>query len=395
MKNNSRTVSSVSAPKQQFGGDWTGEKLERVRKYLVAYATIMNKQQFRFAYIDAFAGTGYNVSKTGDEDATVLFPDLGTGEAKQLLDGSARIALKATPRFTKYIFVEKDPNRFAELDRLKQEFPELASDIVLINADANSYLRDVCENRNWKRNRAVLFLDPFGMQMSWDTLKAIAKTKAIDLWILFPLGVAVNRLLRRDGQISPGWQRRLDDFFGTPDWRESFYKTKTEENLFGRETRTEKIADFDSIARFFVERLETIFAGVAKNPLALHNSSNTPLYLLCFAAGNELGAKTAVKIAQDSNHDSLSRHKDRTIVRPQLHSLGCERRKDAKRICSLQTAGRFLACAGGDRAQQLCLQEPLELGIQRGGWLLPRVPILLCAQRSHDQTGERNWPSTA
>ena len=35
----------MSAAKRQFGGDWTAEKLERVRKYLVAYATIMNAQR--------------------------------------------------------------------------------------------------------------------------------------------------------------------------------------------------------------------------------------------------------------------------------------------------------------------------------------------------------------
>ncbi|MBW2737473.1 MAG: hypothetical protein JRE64_01215 [Deltaproteobacteria bacterium] len=44
-----------------FGGNWTEEKLKRVEKYLKAYATIMNKQNFRFAYIDAFAGN--NVKK--------------------------------------------------------------------------------------------------------------------------------------------------------------------------------------------------------------------------------------------------------------------------------------------------------------------------------------------
>src|SRR5204863_9518843 len=120
-------------------------------------------------------------------------------------------------------------------------FPALASDIVLINADANGYLQEICENRRWTRNRAVLFLDPFGMQVTWDTMKAIAKTQAIDLWILFPLGVAVNRLLRRDARISEGWQRRLDDFFGTKDWQDAFYKIKTERNLFGIETRTEKV----------------------------------------------------------------------------------------------------------------------------------------------------------
>jgi len=42
-----------------------------------------------------------------------------------------------------------------------------------------------------------------------------------------------------------------------------------------------------------------VFADVAENPLVLRNSRNTPLYLLCFAAGNSEGAKTAVKIAQN------------------------------------------------------------------------------------------------
>ena len=293
------TLRPVSTRKQQFGGDWTAEKLERVRKYLVAYAKIMRSQEFRFAYIDAFAGTGYNTPRAKKDDATLLFPELVDHDAASFLDGSARIALKVEPRFTKYIFIEKEPKRFDELGKLKDEFPALASDIVLINADASACLRDICENRKWSRNRAVLFLDPFGMQVTWDTMKAIAKTKAIDLWILFPLGIGVNRLLRRDAKIPDGWQRRLDDFFGTSDWQRAFYETKTEQGLFGHEATTEKVADFGSISRFFVERLKSIFPGVAKNPLALHNSANTPLYLLCFAAGNERGAKTAVKIAQD------------------------------------------------------------------------------------------------
>ena len=118
------------------GGDWTNEKLERVRKYLVAYATIMRNQNFRFAYIDAFAGTGYNTPKAKKEVGAQLFPELGEVDATRFLDGSARIALKVEPRFTKYLFIEKDSARFAELGKLKEEFPALASDIVLINAAA-------------------------------------------------------------------------------------------------------------------------------------------------------------------------------------------------------------------------------------------------------------------
>jgi hypothetical protein len=61
----------------------------------------------------------------------------------------------------------------------------------------------------------------------------------------------------------------------------------------------EKAADFDSIGDFFVQRLETIFAKVAKKPLPLRNSKNVPIYLLCFAVANPRGAPTAVKIAAD------------------------------------------------------------------------------------------------
>jgi three-Cys-motif partner protein len=61
------------------------------------------------------------------------------------------------------------------------------------------------------------------MEVEWSTIKAIASTKAIDLWLLFPLGVAVNRLLRCDGQIDESVKKKLDRFFGTTDWFDQFY----------------------------------------------------------------------------------------------------------------------------------------------------------------------------
>lgn len=284
---------------QRFGGDWTAEKLERVRKYLAAYATIMRKQHFRFAYIDAFAGTGYRTLKQRDGRNELLFPEFSEQDSQGFLEGSARIALRVTPRFDKYLFIERDPDRFAELNRLKVEFPTVANAIVLVNAKANAYLQDLCLNRKWKDHRAVLFLDPFGMQVIWETILAIAGTRAIDLWILFPIGVAVNRLLTRNGKITKSWRNRLDAMFGETDWYEAFYQTRKEVDLFGEETKTQKLATFELIGKYFVRRLKRCFAGVAENPLPIFNSRNVPLYLLCFASGNPKGAKTAVKIAQD------------------------------------------------------------------------------------------------
>ncbi|MEW6074198.1 MAG: hypothetical protein AB1726_16580 [Planctomycetota bacterium] len=54
--------------------------------------------------------------------------------------------------------------------------------------------------------RKVLFLDPYGMQVEWVTIEAVAQTKAIDLWVLFPLGVGVNRLLTKSGEIPESWR---------------------------------------------------------------------------------------------------------------------------------------------------------------------------------------------
>jgi three-Cys-motif partner protein len=282
---------------QSFGGDWTEEKLNRIRKYLVAYATIMSKYNFRYAYIDAFAGTGYRELKEDDEPSTLMLPELVEQESKKFFDGSARIALQTEPRFTKYIFIEKDERKIAELNKLKAEFLSLANDIIIVQSDANTYINELCA-KNWKTNRAVLFLDPFGMQVPWSTIASIARTEAIDLWYLFPIGIAVNRLLKKNGNIQPSIRRRLDEIFGTSNWYETFYSIRTERDLFGNFSFTEKTADFQLIAKYFVERLKTVFEGVAENPLLLVNSQNSPLYLLCFASANKKGAPTAIKIAQ-------------------------------------------------------------------------------------------------
>jgi three-Cys-motif partner protein len=280
-----------------FGGDWTQQKLERIRKYLSAYTTALKNQPFTLAYIDAFAGTGYRTTRALDSDDEFPFPELAEEDSRRFVEGSARIALQVVPRFSKYIFIERKGKHIPELERLKEDFHEVANDITIENAEANEYLIKLSA-RDWSKHRAVLFLDPYGMQVKWATLQAIARTRAIDLWILFPLGVAVNRLLKRDGKINQGIKRRLDEMFGTQDWYHAFYKEVTTEDLFGEKAELRKVSTFKTIGGYFVQRLKTTFPGVAENPRPLFNSKGNPLYLLCFAASNERGAKPALRIAQ-------------------------------------------------------------------------------------------------
>lgn len=287
----------------RFGGDWTSAKLDVLEKYLAAYTKALQHQPsaarpFRKAYIDAFAGTGYRTLRSEDESkpsANLVLPDLAEAAPQQLLDGSARLALKVQPGFDKYIFIERSKERVAELEALETEFSELATRIDVIRGDANAEIKKLCA-KNRRDNRAVLFLDPYGMQVEWDTIEAIAKTKAIDLWLLFPLGIGVNRLLTRSGEIPEGWQRRLDLLLGTTDWRGQFYAVQSQPTLFGGAEERVVKASQETIGRYFTQRLESIFEGVAQ-PGVLRNSANCPLYLFCFAAANKKGAPIALNIA--------------------------------------------------------------------------------------------------
>ncbi len=286
----------------RFGGAWTDDKLERIRKYLSAYTTIFRTNEraryYRTTYVDAFAGSGTRAdSGTSSEDEGSLF-DLGMDDdAVSLKAGSARIALEVQPPFDHYVFVERVAERAAELEALKLEFPE--RDVQIVPADANEHLRSWCSSSNWKRNRAVVFLDPYGMQVEWSTVKAIADTKAVDLWWLVPLGIGFNRLLTGSAPPPPKWAAALTRSLGTEEWRGAFYAKPNQPTLFADEPVEHRIAGLQRLGSFFLNRLRSVFAAVAPNPLPLLNRRNTPIYLLCFAAGNPKGAPTAVKIAKD------------------------------------------------------------------------------------------------
>jgi len=193
---------------QRFGGDWTTAKLDVLAKYLASYTRALKdkpskEHPFCKGYVDAFAGTGYRDARRDDEigalSQALLLPDLAEQEPQALLDGSARLALKTEPRFDRYVFIERSAKRCGELEALKNEFQHLASDIQIRQGDANVEIQELCK-KDWSSHRAVLFLDPYGMQVEWKTIEAIAATKAIDLWLLFPLGIGVNRLLTKGVQ---------------------------------------------------------------------------------------------------------------------------------------------------------------------------------------------------
>ena len=108
---------------------WSEIKLDIVRDYAAAYSKILNAQKnpaLYHIYIDAFAGTGYRKLRIEDKQGFDL-TDLAGEDAKAFHDGSAKIALRTNPRFREYYFIEQDPIKCTELEKLKEEFPEKAT----------------------------------------------------------------------------------------------------------------------------------------------------------------------------------------------------------------------------------------------------------------------------
>ncbi len=286
-------------PTHKFGGGWTEQKLKILDDYLVAYCKIFQTnpraKHFDTIYVDAFAGTGLINQRKALAQDSELFTEFSEQETAEFLNGSASRALHHP--FSRYIFIEKAAARIAELERLRAKSSR-KDRIVIRKGDANAHLANFVTSTDWRKSRAVVFLDPYGMQVNWETIVKLGRTKSVDLWLLFPLGQAVMRLLRKEGEPPPEWQRALDRIFGTHDWHSRFYVTQREADWFENEIiSTQRVADWQAVGAFMIERLKTAFFAVAANPGVLLNSRNVPLYLFCFASANPRGAPIALKIA--------------------------------------------------------------------------------------------------
>jgi three-Cys-motif partner protein len=142
----------------------------------------------------------------------------------------------------------------------------------------------------------VVFIDPPGAQIRWETVEAIARTEAVDLWYLFPVGQTVNRLLRRDqAEIGECQRQSLDRMFGATDWYEKFYTRKKLGGFFPIK-KTVKVVGCDEIIRYFIDRLKTVFPHVVERPLRLFNRTGVPLFALCFASPIKRRAEMAKEI---------------------------------------------------------------------------------------------------
>jgi three-Cys-motif partner protein len=268
----------------EFGGKWTEEKIGIVEDYAKAYLTIMRKHPFfNLIYFDGFAGSG-TIQQCGDAGY------------RSIEGAAARILSIDEPRiFDIYYFVEIYPEYCIRLKTMvESRFTHRT--VYVVPEDCNRKLLDLGKFLREEKNRyfrVLAFIDPCGMQVEWSSIEAL-KGLGVDLWILVPTGVGVNRMLTKTGQISRSWMKKLQTFLGLPfDELEGFFHIESDqETLFGNKERMKIDNAIHKAGELYSRQLGTVFENVS-NPYILRNSKNSPMYHFGLATDNKAGITIA------------------------------------------------------------------------------------------------------
>lgn len=257
----------------RFGGSWTEAKLICLASYLRSYSNIMkNQTSLHRIYIDPFSGPGNRIESDYNIEELFDFPKDGRSV-------SPLLATEVGQSFDEFYFNDKKSDFVQSLRHAIH-----TDKLVHFSAkEANIFLGEVISNINWRKSRAVIFLDPFGLHVDWATLEFIATTEAVDIVMLFPTS-SLCRMLPNEDLPPFEWQEKLDRFLGTPLWRD-FYRKRRIENLFEVIDQTVREANSVEILNFVRKSLEKIFF-VANDTFELKNSKGSTLFHILFMCAN-------------------------------------------------------------------------------------------------------------
>jgi len=229
------------------------------------------------------------------------------GEPEQVVDtdqiivGSAIRALGVSTPFDRYLLNDvRKSNVDALRTRIHADFSDLSARVTLSQFDANAMLIDLCRTTNWNATRAVVFIDPFGLQIKYETLELLGKTKAVDVWYLVPV-FAMYRQVRGDGWVLEDGGKSVDEALGTREWRDVVaIQQKGQMDLLGLSKPVSKravdVAWFETVAK---DRLGLAFGGRVVDEVLPLGRKGLHEFSLMFAWANPSEkARLASKLAK-------------------------------------------------------------------------------------------------
>ena len=245
-------------------GPWAEDKYRYMGMYAEMFSTGMKNKWPRRLYLDLFSGPGY--SRVRDTDKVVL--------------GSPMIALSLPDPFDEYVFADENPEALDALrtrvGRLDRKVP-----VTYIPGDANIAVARIVELVSAtpsKRTLSFCFLDPYKLNIHFQTVQRIAEGRSVDFLILLALYIDANRNIQ--------WyvgddNSTIDLFLGDGTWRPRW---KTAERAG------------NSIVQFLANEYSTRMAQIGYLPMAIDDmikvrttEKRLPLYYLAFFSKHQKG----------------------------------------------------------------------------------------------------------
>ena len=245
--------------------DWSNEKLFYIERYIDIFTTGM-KTWRRRVYIDLFSGPGR------------CFVE----ESQQEVRGSPLLALDAKHPFTDLYFNDAEVNVSTALNgRVASRVAN--SRVNIRSLDCNEAARDVVNTLGLDRpgTLGLAVIDPTAFQLSFDALAAMTKGRRIDLIVTLMTGY-LRRFLEQ-----PGYERPLDAFFGSSDWR----KLIDERATGGKVTYRHLLDSYE-------DKLRSIGYLHVDDDIRILNSHEQTIYHLVFASKHPKGAEFFKKISR-------------------------------------------------------------------------------------------------
>ncbi|MEZ4601352.1 MAG: three-Cys-motif partner protein TcmP [Syntrophotaleaceae bacterium] len=247
-------------------GLWAEKKYRLVQNYASMFTASMRSKWDHLVYVDLFAGAGRSRLR-------------GTNE---IVPASPLLTLDIPVPFNQYIFCELDEEKLDALrERVGREFNQ--ADVRFLHGNANWLLdRVLSEMPVPHRGFKVLgfcFADPYNLDnLKFDTIRRLSN-RFFDFLVLIPTGTDAQRNIQRYVE-QP--QSKLEDFLGSPDWREAWEGAK----------RKGESADL-FLTRYYGEQMVSLGYQPTEpqETVSIRNEKNSTMYRFGFYSRHNLARK--------------------------------------------------------------------------------------------------------
>ncbi len=257
-------ISKIDGLVARPSGVWIKQKYYYLKRYLDIFSKGM-KNKWNLTYIDLFAGPGRCLIETNNLEE----------------EGSPLIALQHN--FSKYVFVEESTELIGALEKRCKDSPKFSS-IRFLKGDCNNIVDNIIPEID-PAGLNLIFIDPTGIDIHYETIEKLVKGKRADLLINVQLGVDITR-----------------NFLT--------YKKEGDNSKLGlflvRNVHWDKLNSPQDVVKLYKEHVKELgYQTVEFKDIVIKNTLNAPMYFLLFASKDPRGLDFWKKITKKDHSGQL------------------------------------------------------------------------------------------